>query len=86
VNFYDEDTESLTYGMIDVVFAEMALLAAYIKKQNKFLERKSYLLSAEPAIDSCVNEAGLISQWSQIHNLSLNLDEFNVHPAESRLK
>lgn len=86
LNFYDKNADSLTFDMIDPVFSEILTLAFYLKENLEALEHRTYLLGSDEALGTYCDEAGLIKQWMEENGLSLDIDAFNVHPAEKKLR
>lgn len=92
VNFYRPGSISLTYTMIDPVYAEMVLLAQHLVLYSSELKKELYLLGSSNIPYFNINEEEVISTWIESNKLSAikkNADvwsNFRVHPLEEKLR
>ena len=88
VNFYREGVISLTYRVIDLVFAEMLHLALYLCN-HRDLPPQLYILGDDNAITKDISEQDLLELWFQENRFysKENTRAFlNPHPMEESLR
>jgi len=87
VNFYKEDSISLTYRLIDIIFTEMLLLGEALFDME--LENKLYLLGSGDEVDKRIVEPKLIRDWFDINKLYTEgqiVRGLRVHPKVTYLR
>lgn len=88
VNFYREGVISLTYRVIDLVFAEMLHLALYLCS-HRDLSPQLYILGEDNAVTKDISERNLLDLWFQENRFYYKGDArsfLNPHPMEGSLR
>lgn len=88
VNFYTETDTSLTFQVIDLVFAEMLELALYLCSHRN-LPARLYLLGASPELEEAFSEEELLKDWCIQKRLAVKngiIEYLNGHPLGARLR
>ena len=88
VNFYREGVISLTYRVIDLVFAEMLHLALYLCN-HRDLPPQLYILGDDNAITKDISEQDLLELWfreNRFYSKGNTRAFLNPHPMEESLR
>lgn len=85
VNFYREDTISLTYRMIDLIFSEMLLLGLYLCR-HRDLYPALYLLGDDNPLTKEISEDRLIRLWEEKNQLCDLENVLDIHPLADKLR
>lgn len=88
VNFYAEKDASLTFQVIDLVFAEMLSLAFYLCSHRN-LPARLYLLGTAPEFEEAVSEEALLQEWCSKKNITIKngiIEYLDGHPLGKQLR